>query len=446
LSNLKEILSAREERSLLRKQANAEGKAAVSLNLNIPGIPKTDVFYTSFFDLCKDQLKNWLLANRIFIDEAKEITVNHAAGDFYIVPLQSAAVNIARLKQITEQFEQNHAFGRFIDVDVVDENGQLFSSGKSKLCFYCHSHSAFDCTRSKRHSVEELRNFQKKEILAFLKEERLKFLSGKICSMAIRSILYELSLSPKPGLVDKNGSGIHTDMDFKSFIDSTATISTYFAELFEKGAECNLQDLNTALPQIRNTGLRMEKEMFRQTNGTNTQKGIIFLMGISLFSTGYLLKKSNKFDQEEFVLTIKTLCNNLVENEFGNKTFPPTHGELCFKKYHTGGIRYEAENGFPTIFEHSLPVLENENKTSDISLYKTLLSIMAVLTDTNILYRSDLQTLEQLQKMSKKALADYSMEAYLEIIDFCKLRKISPGGSADLLSITLFIFLMKTEL
>jgi holo-ACP synthase/triphosphoribosyl-dephospho-CoA synthase len=446
LTTLHEILSAREDRSSLRRIANSSGKAAVSMNLNIPGIPKTDSLYTSFFESCKVQLKRWLLANRVFIDEEKEITIYHAAGDFYIVPLKSEGTNIPKLKQVTEQFEQNHVLGRFIDVDVTDENGILFSSGKSKLCFYCHAHPAIECIRNSRHPIETLRNFQQNEIKAYLKEERLKRLSHQISSMAIRSILYELSLTPKPGLVDTNGSGIHTDMDFRTFVDSTAVISTFFAVLFRKGAECKTEDLIKALPVVRNVGLMMEKEMFRQTKGINTQKGIIFLMGISIFGTGYLLNQSDSFSQDLFISTIKILCSNIVETEFINNKDKLTHGELCFKKYHTGGIRYEAENGFPTIFRHSLPVLEQENNTENEALYKTLLSVMAVLDDTNILYRSDKKTLEIIQEMSKKALADFSMETYTEIIDFCMLKKISPGGSADLLSMTIFIFLMKNEL
>lgn len=446
MTTLQEILSAREERSLLRQEANTDGHAAVSMNLNIPGIPKTGSLYTLFFEKCKDQLKNWLLANRIFIDEEKETTINHAAGDFYIVPLKSNHSNTSKLKQITEQFEHDHALGRFIDVDVAGENGILFSSGKSKLCFYCHAHPAIECIQSKRHTVETLRDFQQNEIRIYLRNERLKRLSDQISSMAIRSILYELSLTPKPGLVDTCSSGIHTDMDFRTFIDSTSVISAFFAELFRKGSECKTEDLTHSLPVVRNIGLAMEREMFRQTKGINTQKGIIFLMGISLFSAGYLFNENDSFNQDKFIETIKVLCSNLVETEFVNHKDNLTHGEICHKKYHTGGIRYEAENGFPTIFQHSLTVLEQENNTGNKALYKTLLSIMAVLTDTNILFRSDLQTLESLQEMSKKVLVDFSMEAYSEIIDFCMLNKISPGGSADLLSMTIFIFLMKTEL
>jgi holo-ACP synthase / triphosphoribosyl-dephospho-CoA synthase len=446
LTALQDILSAREERGLLRQKANGQGKAAISLNLNIPGTPKTNLCYARFFELCKDQLKNWLLANRVFIDQEKEVILHHAAGDFYIVPLKYAGIQIRQLKQITEQFELNHPLGRFIDVDVAGENGMLFSSGKEKLCFFCHDYPAIDCIRSHRHLQASLRDFQQAKIRAYLAEERLGRLSQKISSMAVRAILYELSLTPKPGLVDPSGNGVHTDMDFRTFIDSTAVISSFFAELFRKGFGSSAGDLKDALPVIRNIGLSMEKEMFSQTRGINTQKGIIFLMGISLFSVGYVLKAHDTFNPDLFVATVKTICANLLETEFVHRQDKLTHGELCFEKYHTGGIRYEAENGFPTIFLHAFPMLEKENNTGTGALIKTLLTVMAVLNDTNIIYRSDMQRLLELQGLCKKVLEDFSMEAYAGVTNFCMQHKISPGGSADLLSMTIFIFLLKNEL
>jgi len=446
LTTLQEILSAREERQLLRQQASAGGKLAVSLNLNIPGHPKTSPIYKRFFNSSVELLKTWLLANRIQIHQENELLINHAAGDFYLVNLKSEDILPAALKQITEEFEQNHQLGRFIDVDISDKNGVPVSSGKHKVCFFCNTHPAVDCIHHRRHTISELRNYQQKEMLLYLKEERINHLSRKICSFAIRSIFYELSLSPKPGLVTAVDSGIHTDMDFRTFIDSTAVISTYFDELFRKGTECEAADLWKALSTVRKTGLLMEKEMFIHTKGVNTQKGIIFLMGISLFSAGYVLKEHDTFNQDLFISTVKQICKGLVENESGGQANSKTHGERCFQLFQTGGIRSEAEQGFPTVFGHTLPVLIAENNTGADALYKTLIAAMSVLDDTNILFRSDRQTLKALQDLCKPLPANFSMAAYLKISDFCRQNRISPGGSADILSITIFIFLLKTEL
>jgi holo-ACP synthase / triphosphoribosyl-dephospho-CoA synthase len=87
--------------------------------------------------------------------------------------------------------------------------------------------------------------------------------------------------------------------------------------------------------------------------------------------------------------------------------------------------------------------LESKETLNNNSLIVTLLSIMSHLDDTNILYRSNLETLNLLKDQCNSLLKNFSLEKYRELIDFCNSKKISPGGSADLLSITIFIYFMK---
>lgn len=420
-------------------------QVSVSFNLNIPGFPKVDELYTPFFELCQNQLQTWLLANRIFIDEVHEETICHAAGDFYLVPIKNHHLKAEKLKQICETFEENHPLGRFLDVDVTDANGNNISSGKAKLCFYCMARPAMDCIHSKRHQIADLRAFQQQKIELYLKDERLKRISRQVSSMALRSILYEISLTPKPGLVDTLGNGVHKDMDYRLFLDSTAAISNGFMDLFNKGVACETSELEHALPFIRTIGLSMEGDMFTQTKGVNTQKGIIFLMGISLFCAGYVLREMHVFQPDLFRDTVRTLCRDLVKNEFDTQKSDPTHGELCFQKYHVGGVRQEVQEGFPTVFQFGLPCIEKEGRTDDKTLKITLLSLISELNDTNILHRSNKQVLQELQEKSRRVGDDFSPEGYAEIIKFCEQHQISPGGSADLLSIAIFVFLLKTN-
>jgi triphosphoribosyl-dephospho-CoA synthetase len=119
---------------------------------------------------------------------------------------------------------------------------------------------------------------------------------------------------------------------------------------------------------------------------------------------------------------------------------------LCYQKYRVGGIRHEAEEGFPTVFQHGLPVLEREKSTGKDSLSMALLAIMAELNDTNVLYRAGDGVLNQLKTLCSEAAKTFTEEKYQQIIDFCLHHRISPGGSADLLAITVFIYLMQTEL
>jgi len=445
LNELDQLLNAREERDLLKKQLSEQRKCLVSMNLNIPGLPKSNRLYAQFFKVMKNRLEDWLAANRIVIDKTKRKVLHHAAGDYFIVPVESTHLTAAQIKEITEQFEQQEKLGRFVDVDVTDKLGHPVSSGKAKLCFFCNQFPAIECRRLNRHTIEELRHFQQNEIAHFLESLQQTEIARKFSILAQRAILYEITLSPKPGLVHVLGSGVHTDMDYRMFIDSTAVIASYFHELVVKGYFCKAENLIKALPLIRQTGLQMEQEMFAQTKGVNTQKGLIFLMGISLFASGYIFKSNKNFLETEFRDTVTEICKN-VQSELSNG-LPEyeSHGSHCFKKYHVGGIRAEAEAGFPTVFNYALPMLEKENCLNDQSLTLTLLTIMSELNDTNILYRSNLEILQTLQQLCKTAIENFSDEKYNEIIDFCAEKKISPGGAADLLSISIFIHLLKTE-
>jgi triphosphoribosyl-dephospho-CoA synthetase len=66
---------------------------------------------------------------------------------------------------------------------------------------------------------------------------------------------------------------------------------------------------------------------------------------------------------------------------------------------------------------------------------------MTVNNDSNILYRSNLNTLNQFKILSKKAIEN--KKSYNYLCDFCKINNISPGGSADLLSVTLLLYFVK---
>ena len=60
--------------------------------------------------------------------------------------------------------------------------------------------------------------------------------------------------------------------------------------------------------------------------------------------------------------------------------------------------------------------------------------------DTNILYRRNYEVLTQFQNLCKTALGNFTDQNYCAVIDYCKAENISPGGSADLLAVTIFVW------
>jgi len=432
-------LEARDQRALLKKQIALDGLPSLSLSLNVPGFPKSNPTVKAFFGYCLRDLKYALKANQINLIEKDSIERCDAAGDFYLVPCSPGRLTLKEIKQVCESFEQRHPLGRFIDADLNDEEGVSFSSGKSKLCFFCLERPAIECRRENAHEPEELRSFMFPKMDYYCNQQKEASVIKKLSSLAQQAILFEISLSPKPGLVDKFSNGSHADMNYQTFIDSTAAISPWFAELVREGYSFSDSNLTKALPLIRNIGLRMESAMYNATQNINTQKGIIFLMGLSLFACGKLFSQSDQFAIEEFRNIIRGVCKDLVTKELTDTKSVKSHGEDIFHQYGFGGARGEAESGFATVLDVGLPQLSGVAELNDEDAMKCFLSIAANNNDTNILYRSNSDVLENFKKLCKKAVADFNDQSYSAVIGFCKKENISPGGSADLLAVTIFV-------
>ncbi len=456
-SSVNNILMAKDNRFILRQEVATKNKISLSFTLNIAGYPKSNTIIAFFFNEILSELKIFLLANRIILDKKNEINITDEAGNFYLTAIQNSDISETKIKQISEKFESNHKLGRLLDIDITDCQANPVSSGKEKICYYCGQFPAIVCMRNKNHSYTELREFIFNEIENYLSMKKKYEIVKKLSSIALKSLLYEVSLTPKPGLVDFNNSGSHSDMNYFTFLNSSAALAPFFRELVLAGYNFSDLDFSTALPIIRNIGLQMEAEMFEATNKINTQKGLIFLLGLNLFASGYYFSKDKVFDIKKYRGIIKNICKNITKNELKNSQNIKTHGEICFQKYGllAAGARYEVENGFPTVFDFSLKTLEKNflninllNKEKiNIALTKTLVKLMANNNDTNILYRKDFEILKELQILSKECLNYDDFENnYSKIADFCRENNISPGGSADLLAITIYIYFIKNQL
>jgi holo-ACP synthase / triphosphoribosyl-dephospho-CoA synthase len=448
------VLTAREQRAALREQCSRLGKGSLSLTLNIPGYPKTLTLISEFFEDVLSEFKEFFQAHRIFVDTAHEVKQIDEAGNFYLVPLGDARP-VDSVKALAEAFEERHPLGRIIDIDLMDCLLQPVSSGKSKKCLLCEK-PATVCMREANHSYEELRDHLVNRIRSYLTDRARQRTCKQLAALALKAILYEISASPKPGLVGRFEQGAHRDMDYFTFLASTSVLAGYFEELALSGYAFQGDDLRDALPVIRSIGLRMEAAMFATTNGVNTQKGLIFLIGLTLFSAALSIAADGMFTAAHCRETIAAICAGLVQNELAGETgTEETHGKTCFRRYgpEAGGVRIEAEGGLPSVFERGLPELKSSlagfGKTASApqlnkALIRTLLRLMTVTNDTNVLYRKDIETLIAIQRMAQEVLdaKDQETEAkrYELLLNYCERKYVSPGGSADLLAVTVFLY------
>ena len=440
---LQSILKARDQRAFLKGQIAQKGLPSLSLSLNVPGFPKSNLTVEAFFRSCLHDLKHHLRAHQIDIQEKDAIEICDDAGDFFLVPFSTNKLNLKRIKQICEDFEEGHPLGRFVDVDLNDWQGHGISSGKSKLCFFCREKPAIECRRGNVHDLRVLRSFMFSEMGTYSWGQREKRIAEELSALAKQAILAEVSLTPKPGLVDQFGPGCHTDMNYQTFVVSTEAIAPWFDELVHEGFAFQDDDLTQALPRLREIGLKMESAMFEATGNVNTQKGIIFLMGLSLFACGKLASQNGHFEAEKFRNIIQSVCKDLVRKEMVNSALSgKSHGQKIFANYGFSGARGEAESGFATVFDFGLPQLTQVKQLNDKLLIKCFLAIAANNNDTNILFRSNLEVLGTFRNLCRNTLVDFSIENYSEVIAYCKQQNISPGGSADLLAVTIFVWLV----
>lgn len=276
----------------------------------------------------------------------------------------------------------------------------------------------------------------------------------KIGGITLKSILLELSCTPKPGLVDRFNHGANQDMDFNTFIQSISALAYGFYQLTRLGMDYSNR-IEKVFPYLRKTGISMEKKMFEATGGINTQKGLIFLEGLVCVSAGSLDKEGMPLFPEHICQRVKKISKGIVERELKSlhhvtKESNLTNGEKLFLMYGITGIRGETERGFPTVRKKGLPALQAGLKDglsfNDASI-QSLIHIMTIAEDTNVISRSNLDFLKNNVQAKAMQIVDlggmYTSRGRKSIQDLDKYfikKKINPGGSADLLAVTITLY------
>lgn len=253
-----------------------------------------------------------------------------------------------------------------------------------------------------------------------------------IAHLATQALQAELDTTPKPGLVDKDNNGAHRDMDYALMQRSIDTLHPYFVKLALLGCA-------DALPthtSIRDIGIEAEKAMLSATNGVNTHKGALFSMGLAVVAAAH------EKDTDSLQTTIKALAASFPDTSgtHGSKAKLLSKGTTAIK-----GALDNAREGYEMLFAEWLPFYIERRKERDAhTLHKTLLRIMCDLDDTNVIYRTDLATAEEVKQEARALLDSFSKAALKDMDRRYTARNISPGGAADMLSLTIFIGSIQT--
>ncbi|KRN22519.1 triphosphoribosyl-dephospho-CoA synthase [Lacticaseibacillus camelliae] len=273
--------------------------------------------------------------------------------------------------------------------------------------------------------------------------------SAQLANFATRALLYEVSVNPKPGLVDPVSAGPHPDMTVFTFIDSSLSLQPYLQFCATAGAGWTAE-LPALFQQLRPAGVQAEKAMYQATGGVNTHKGAIFSLGILVAATAYQQAAPGAASVQAVV---QQMLAGLTEQDFAHTAGKPaaalTAGEKLYLAHGLTGVRGEAEAGYPSVFAHGLPTLKQAQGSLNERLLDSLLAIVAHFEDTNLIHRAGTTAVVADAQAQAQAILDAGgthTDAGKKLLaqmnsDFLR-RNLSLGGSADMLILTTFLALV----
>lgn len=273
-------------------------------------------------------------------------------------------------------------------------------------------------------------------------------LAEAFAHLAYQALITEVELTPKPGLVDRRNTGAHHDMDVHTFHASAQALKPWFASFYRCGVRhCELP-ADYALLRLREEGIAAERDMFQATSGVNTHKGALFALGLLCAAAGRLAGQGIGPDRESLCEEVARMCEGVVRNELSRQSEAQTAGEHLFQRYGLTGARGEAASGFATVRRYGLPAFEEaclQGADEETALLAVLLSLMAHNPDTNVVSRGGLEGLAFVQAEAQAMLAQGGHQlpdfraCMIALDEVLIARRLSPGGSADLLALTWFL-------
>lgn len=261
-----------------------------------------------------------------------------------------------------------------------------------------------------------------KEAMEYIPKSTVPYL---VADLAERALRLELDTTPKPGLVDRRDNGAHKDMDYALMTKSISALRPYLTRLAVESAK----DIDPV--KIKEIGIEAEKAMLKATGGVNTHKGALFCIGLSVAAASCLACSTGAVEAYSFKELVSRAASEIPSAR-------GTHGAEAKRSFKAVGALENARAAYPELFTDWLPYYRSL-EGDPFRCHKTLLHIMTTLDDTNILHRRGAEGLAHAKAEAARLLEDFS-ESGLSSLNKDFIREnISPGGSADMLSLTIFI-------
>ena len=438
---LSQILAARDRRAEnQRRLLDRHGCPVISFTMNIPGPVKNSLVIGRAFRVGLERLRAAL--DQAGLTPLDPLLTDADTGCEYLCAVKSGA---PRLKALCEAIENGSPLGRLFDMDVLDQDGEKLSRQKQRCCIVCGA-SGKGCASRRLHSVAELQLATDR----LLETGLLEADACRVGRLVTGALLEEVNTTPKPGLVDRNNTGAHRDMTRQTFYDSAQALQGYWPACFRAGAETAGSAPEETFTRLKEMGLEAEEEMLRATDGVNTHKGAVFLLGTVCGAVGRLWSPQAPCREPSAIAEVcARMSRTAMEKECSEikaRGRGRSFGEELYLRYGIKGARGELAAGLPSVLTIGLPWLQaaldrglNRNDAGAVAL----LHLIAQGTDTNLIHRGGFEDAASAVRTVRALLEDTpfpSPETIRRLDDDFIRRNLSPGGSADLLAATWFLY------
>ena len=185
---------------------------------------------------------------------------------------------------------------------------------------------------------------------------------------------------------------------------------------------------------MRRIGLEAEKAMLAATGGVNTHRGALFAMGLTTLAAAWCAMR-------DVMVGGKQLREIIMQVAEGFSPTAGTHGNNAVNAHRVTGALDLAKDGYAQLFSDWLPAYSGYlAEDANNARHRLLLLIMSQLDDTNVIHRVGYDRAQQVKREAKELLDNYSTAGMEQMNrDYIALN-ISPGGSADMVALTIFIY------
>jgi len=265
----------------------------------------------------------------------------------------------------------------------------------------------------------------------------------ELSTLAVSALVEEAELTPKPALVDRRGNGAHHDLDLARLRRSAQSLQDGFADI-ARAAAVEKPSLRLR-EQIGRIGRDMERRMLAATHGSNAHRGAIWALGLLV-----AVAAQRRSSRNAASIAVEAAALARLPDRFAPR--PLSNGERARLRFGAAGARGEAQAAFPHAIRVGLPTLRSARDRGvpeDCARLDALMAIMASLDDTCLLHRGGFAALETAKAGARAVLAAGGTAAPAGLERLHRLHGelmgqwASPGGSADLLSVTLFLDLLE---